>query len=57
MRLAHHQLEMRLPLLVMKAELGVAVTIVRMRGPIFFPEQETGDAFEFQLFVDRGKVR
>ncbi|MBA2524613.1 MAG: hypothetical protein H0V18_02350 [Pyrinomonadaceae bacterium] len=37
MRLAHHRFEVRLPLLVMKAELGVTVTIIRVCGPIFFP--------------------
>jgi hypothetical protein len=57
MRLPHHQLEMGAPLLVMKTELGVAVALFRVRGPILFPEQEPRHAFFFQLFVDVGKVR
>lgn len=56
MRLAHHQFEMRLPLLVMKAELGVAITIGGMRGAIFLPEQLARHSLMFQLFVDDDKV-
>jgi hypothetical protein len=41
----------------MKTELGVAVALFRVRGPILFPEQESRHAFFFQLFVDAGKVR
>ena len=57
MRLPHHQFEMRLPLLVMKTELGIAVTVIRVRGPILFPEQQAGHPFFFQLGVDGRKVR
>ena len=55
MGLAHRKFEMRLPPLVMKAELGVAINVLRMRGAILFPEQLACHSLMLQLFMDGTK--
>ena len=56
MGLARRKFEMRLPPLVMKAELGVAINVLRMRGAILFPQQLACHSLMLQLFMDGDKV-
>jgi hypothetical protein len=57
MLLAHHYVPLAFPLLVVVAELTVAVA-VGMRRCVLFPQQLQGDVLVFlKLFVDVRKVR